>query len=71
LPLSPGLADMDESHEAVVLISPVGAILFVNKALCLMFGYKKADMEGKNVSMLMVSGGGSKSLSFLGSYFII
>lgn len=48
-----GLSDMDESRDAICLINPTGSILFVNKALCLLFGGKKSDYEAKNVSMLM------------------
>ena len=42
-----GLADVDESREACILINIQGSILFVNKALCNMFGYRKTDLEGE------------------------
>jgi PAS domain-containing protein len=59
---------MDESREAVVLISTTGTILFCNKAVCLLFGYKKIDMEGKNVSMLMPPPFSQNHNNFLRNY---
>ena len=48
-----GLADVDESKEAVVMANMAGTIVFANKACCTLFGYRKTDLEGKNLSMLM------------------
>lgn len=44
---------MDEKTNAVVVINASGTIQMANKIVNKMFGYKKGEMEGKNVSILM------------------
>lgn len=47
------LHDIDESRDATILIDITGTILFANKACCALFGHKKTDLEGNNISMCM------------------
>eukprot|EP00899_Mesostigma_viride_P012075 jgi/Mesvir1/20869/Mv07951-RA.1 len=44
---------VDDDVDGVVVISQVGIIQMVNKTATRMFGYKKEEMMGKNVRMLM------------------
>jgi PAS domain-containing protein len=47
------LSHVDEQRTAVVIINAQGQVKMVNKPLLKMFGYKKSEVQGKNVSMLM------------------
>ncbi|GLI64845.1 hypothetical protein VaNZ11_008226 [Volvox africanus] len=47
------LAQVDEKNNAVAVINAVGIIQMANKPLMKLFGYKKGELEGKNVSILM------------------
>lgn len=44
---------MDEKNNAVAVINAVGIIQMANKPVMKMFGYKKGELEGKNISILM------------------
>ena len=44
---------MDEKTDGVVVISSAGVIKVANKVLSKMLGYKKDELVGKNVSVLM------------------
>ncbi|GLC33063.1 hypothetical protein PLESTB_000374500 [Pleodorina starrii] len=47
------LAQVDEKNNAVAVINAVGIIQMANKPLMKLFGYKKGELEGKNISILM------------------
>ncbi|GFR48517.1 hypothetical protein Agub_g10412 [Astrephomene gubernaculifera] len=47
------LAQVDEKNNAVAVINAVGIIQMANKPLMKLFGYRKGELEGKNVSILM------------------
>mmetsp|Transcript_10121 Transcript_10121/g.26269 ORF Transcript_10121/g.26269 Transcript_10121/m.26269 type:complete len:2025 (-) Transcript_10121:314-6388(-) len=47
------LENVNEKIHAVLVINAEGIMLVANKQLQKLFGYKKTEMEGKNVSMMM------------------
>ncbi|KAL3141596.1 hypothetical protein ABBQ32_004837 [Trebouxia sp. C0010 RCD-2024] len=47
------LSMIDEEKDANVIITAEGVIQFANKGVQNVFGWSKADVEGKNISMLM------------------
>ncbi|KAG2450719.1 hypothetical protein HYH02_004557 [Chlamydomonas schloesseri] len=47
------LAQVDEKNNAVAVINAVGIIQMANKPLMKLFGYRKGELEGKNISILM------------------
>ena len=46
-------AVVDDQTDAVCVISILGVIQYTNKCCNKLFGYKKEDLMGKNVSSLM------------------
>ncbi|WIA37851.1 hypothetical protein OEZ86_014704 [Tetradesmus obliquus] len=48
-----GIKQVDEKTNAVCVINATGTIQMANKVLLKMFGYRKGELEGKNVSLLM------------------
>ncbi|GIL80540.1 hypothetical protein Vretimale_16032 [Volvox reticuliferus] len=53
LPDGTPLSRMDELATAVLLISSVGEIQMANKQVHHLFGYKKGELEGKPITMLL------------------
>ncbi|KAF5832427.1 hypothetical protein DUNSADRAFT_11673 [Dunaliella salina] len=47
------VGNVNEKTQAVIVIDAAGIMLVANKQAQKLFGYKKTEMEGKNVSMLM------------------
>ncbi|DBA80194.1 TPA: hypothetical protein ACH3X2_007658 [Trebouxia sp. C0005] len=47
------LSIIDEEKDANIIINSEGIIQFANKGVTTVFGWNKADVEGKNISMLM------------------
>ncbi|WIA17635.1 hypothetical protein OEZ85_014441 [Tetradesmus obliquus] len=48
-----GIKQVDEKTNAVCVINATGTIQMANKVLLKMFGYRKGELEGKNVALLM------------------
>lgn len=47
------LSTIDESRDGVVVVNTEGIISFSNAHICRLFGYKRGDLIGRNVSQLM------------------
>jgi len=47
------IGNVSEKNQAILVIDAAGILLVANKQAQKLFGYKKTEMEGKNVSMLM------------------
>lgn len=47
------LTDLDGSNQAVIMIDTGGIIVYVNKALCNVFGYRTQEVTGKMINILM------------------
>ncbi|KAI8475137.1 MAG: hypothetical protein J3K34DRAFT_517581 [Monoraphidium minutum] len=61
-------AAVDERSSCLCIINAAGIIQMANKNLLKMFGYKKAELEGKNVSLLMPQPFSSRHNSYLRNY---
>lgn len=48
-----GTSNIDETRDAVAVISSDGVITFTNGNLCTMFGYTRSEIVGRNVALLM------------------
>lgn len=44
---------VDDTKDAVIVIAENGLIQFTNRVMNKMFGYKKGELDGKNVSTIM------------------
>eukprot|EP00879_Flechtneria_rotunda_P020397 GHRR01021459.1.p1 GENE.GHRR01021459.1~~GHRR01021459.1.p1 ORF type:complete len:889 (+),score=208.65 GHRR01021459.1:224-2890(+) len=55
-------------RSAIITINAMGIIQSANKAACLLLGYKKGDLEGKNVSCLMPAPFSVRHNSYLHNY---
>ncbi|KAG2426213.1 hypothetical protein HXX76_013194 [Chlamydomonas incerta] len=53
LPDGTPIGRMDEVDKGVLVVNAFGDIQMVNKKLMSMFGYRKGDLDGKNVTVLM------------------
>jgi len=47
------VTQVDESRDAVIVINPEGIIQFTNANLNKMWGFRRGDLPGRNVSMMM------------------
>lgn len=47
------LTDLDGSSQSAIMIDTAGTIVYVNKALCDMFGWRQSELTGKPISTLM------------------
>eukprot|EP00899_Mesostigma_viride_P016287 jgi/Mesvir1/2465/Mv09995-RA.3 len=65
---SAGLGAGQDENDSVIVISKVGIMEMVNKQACKLFGYKKDEMMGKNVKMLMPPPYNSQHDSYLAAY---
>lgn len=61
-------AGVDERNSPVCVINATGTIQMVNKALVEKWGYKRDELNGKNVSMLMPNPFSNKHNTFLRNY---
>jgi PAS domain S-box-containing protein len=62
------LAQVDEKNNAVCIINSSGIIQMANKMLQQQYGYKKGELEGKNVSILMPNPFSGRHNSYLRNY---
>lgn len=62
------LGRVDEKNNAVAVITGNGIIQMVSKNLLKLFGYKKSELEGKNVSMLMPAPFSQRHNTYLRNY---
>ena len=49
----PSLTNIDEARDSVGVIDPEGVINFTNGNMTKLFGYKRGELVGRNVSTLM------------------
>ncbi|BDX04922.1 hybrid sensor histidine kinase/response regulator [Planctobacterium marinum] len=59
----------DAAHIGVLVVNDSGDILMANLAVCEMFGYRKEDLEGKPVSLLVGGVEAEKHDQLLASFF--
>jgi PAS domain-containing protein len=62
------LSQLDEKVDAVITISAHGKIQTANRVACRIFGYKKGEMDGQDVSILMPAPFSTRHNSYLRNY---